>query len=276
VFQFLKISELNEAHRVASMAWGKFYRNVKTELTRHPLDRTSPQEMLKYSREEYDRLVETSPFVPRKVVDMFNYKFKKNIDFIKPEICDKIRGTQVFNISERERNELRLIIEGGGDLSKINEVQNQFTSFDSQADLQSPNKTFAEIEADIEKSKRELREKHTDLIYEIEDYINTYLKMNGHKPSQEEIKQIAKTLQGGRYSPGNDSLNTDELVDEIFGENTRSSPVFLSHLLKFQPYNQSNKPNINNYINSKPINAVLKKRELEPDIDTSTIADTDV
>ena len=39
VSQFLKISELNEAHRVASLSWGKFFRNIKTELSRHPLDR---------------------------------------------------------------------------------------------------------------------------------------------------------------------------------------------------------------------------------------------
>ena len=32
--QFLKISELNEAHRVASFSWGKFYRSIKTELAK--------------------------------------------------------------------------------------------------------------------------------------------------------------------------------------------------------------------------------------------------
>ena len=32
IHQFLKISELNESHRVSSIAWGKFHRNIKVEL----------------------------------------------------------------------------------------------------------------------------------------------------------------------------------------------------------------------------------------------------
>ena len=34
VQQFLKITELNEAHRVASISWDKFYRNIKVELAK--------------------------------------------------------------------------------------------------------------------------------------------------------------------------------------------------------------------------------------------------
>jgi hypothetical protein len=268
IFQFLKISELNEAHRVASMAWGKFYRNVKTELTRHPLDRTLPSEMLKYSRGEYDRLVETSPFIPRKVVDMFNYKFKKNIDFIKPEICDKIHGTQVFNISDRERNELRLMLEGGSPASAQNEM----------IYLEDPpqERTLADIEAEFERNNRELREKHSELISEIEDYVTTYLKMNGRKPTQEEIKQMAKTLNGGRNSPGNDSLDTDGLVDEIFGEKQgRHSPVAaaLAYASSVNLLGRRHQP-----LQQKPaqMSSLLKPRAIEPDIDTSTVGSSDV
>ena len=32
--QFLKIGELNEAHRVSSISWDKFYRNIKVELAK--------------------------------------------------------------------------------------------------------------------------------------------------------------------------------------------------------------------------------------------------
>lgn len=262
IFQFLKISELNEAHRVASVAWGKFYRNVKTELTRHPLDRTLPSEMLKYSRGEYDRLVETSPFIPRKVVDMFNYKFKKNIDFIKPEICDKIHGTQVFNISDRERNDLRIMLEGCS-------TQNEMIYLEDPPQ----ERTLADIEAEFERNNRELREKHSELIGEIEDYVTTYLKMNGRKPTQEEIKQMAKTLNGGRNSPGNDSLDTDGLVDEIFGEKQgRHSPVaaalaYASNLNLFGRRPHHHQPQMS---------SLLKPRAIEPDIDTSTVGSSDV
>ena len=33
IYQFLKISEINEGHRVALLSWGKFHRNLESELT---------------------------------------------------------------------------------------------------------------------------------------------------------------------------------------------------------------------------------------------------
>jgi hypothetical protein len=106
VYQFLKIAELNEGHRVSSLSWGKFYRNIKTELTRHPIDRMPPLEMIKISRDEYDRLVELSPFMPMAVIKEFNSKFNKNkhIDLTKPEICDELASTAVFELSDQERS----------------------------------------------------------------------------------------------------------------------------------------------------------------------------
>ena len=108
IYQFLKIAELNEGHRVSSLSWGKFYRNIKTELTRHPIDRIPPLEMIKISRDEYDRLVELSPFMPMAVIKEFNSKFNKNkhIDLTKPEICDELASTVVFELTDEERLKL--------------------------------------------------------------------------------------------------------------------------------------------------------------------------
>lgn len=106
IYQFLKIAELNEGHRVAALSWGKFYRNIKTELTRHPLDRMSPKELIKISRDEYDRLVELSPFIPLSIINEFNSKFKRKIDLTKPEICDELNTTDVFKLDQTERLKL--------------------------------------------------------------------------------------------------------------------------------------------------------------------------
>ena len=82
VSQFLKISEINEGHRVASIAWDKFYRNVKLELSKAPNERRNVGEMLKISKEEYDRLIETSPMVQDNIIKLFkasfNYKQMKD------------------------------------------------------------------------------------------------------------------------------------------------------------------------------------------------------
>ena len=71
VKQFLKISELNEAHRVSSLAWNKYYRNIRTELAQSPDERFPVNQMLKSSKDEFDRLMESSPSIPSYVVKQF-------------------------------------------------------------------------------------------------------------------------------------------------------------------------------------------------------------
>ena len=97
--QFLKITQLNEAHRVSSIAWDKFYRNIKIELTKHPNERIAVSHMLKMSKEEFDRLMETSPGIPDKIIAEFKRSFSKSTDYIqisKPEICDVLISTEKF------------------------------------------------------------------------------------------------------------------------------------------------------------------------------------
>jgi len=112
IAQFLKISELNEAHRVASIAWDKFYRNTKVELAKSPTERIPVMQMLKHAKEEFDRLMETSPTISDKIITAFKETFsepakkikgkiegeissrqKAYMDLVKPEICDTIEST---------------------------------------------------------------------------------------------------------------------------------------------------------------------------------------
>jgi hypothetical protein len=108
VSQFLKISEMNEGHRVASYSWGKYYRNIKTELAKHPLDRTNPADLIAMAKEEYDRLLELSPMIPKKIIIEFNRTFLKNNKISKPEICDIIIPTNIFNMSKEDRMNMAL------------------------------------------------------------------------------------------------------------------------------------------------------------------------
>jgi hypothetical protein len=62
--QFLKINELNEGHRVASVSWDKFYRRIKVELSKNPKERHPVREFFITATEEYDRLMEASPKIP--------------------------------------------------------------------------------------------------------------------------------------------------------------------------------------------------------------------
>ena len=139
--QFLKISELNEAHRVATIAWDKFYRNIKVELSKSPTERVPVSHILKHSKEEYDRLMETCPQISEDVVREFISKFSggkvregvsKDIsskqrafmELKKPEICDALESTRlsVFKhtkIGIRDNNSIK-------DVRLKNERINQF------------------------------------------------------------------------------------------------------------------------------------------------------
>jgi hypothetical protein len=96
--QFLKINELNEAHRVASISWDKFYRRVKVELSKHPAERQPVLEFFNRSTDEYDRLMEASPMIDEDILALFKKTFdgsftkeSTRLDFkeiSKPEICD--------------------------------------------------------------------------------------------------------------------------------------------------------------------------------------------
>ena len=72
---FLKVSESLEGHRVASVAWGKYYHNVKTELQKEPEDREDVVDFMKYAKMEYEKLVEQSPPIPPEIVT----RLKENV-----------------------------------------------------------------------------------------------------------------------------------------------------------------------------------------------------
>ena len=91
VQQYLKISELNESHRVSAISWDKFARNIRIELAKAPKERADAATFIKLSRQEFDRLMETSPAIPQNVIRQFDRTFsgKKNIVI---EMCAYMLG----------------------------------------------------------------------------------------------------------------------------------------------------------------------------------------
>jgi hypothetical protein len=87
IMQFLKINELMEGHRVASVQYGKISRTIRLELTLPLSERTlNGTNMIENMRAEYDRLIEQSPNVPKKMIDAFEREFPDDNAFFKPEI----------------------------------------------------------------------------------------------------------------------------------------------------------------------------------------------
>jgi len=87
IMQFLKINELMEGHRVASVQYGKLSRTIRLELTLPLAERTqNGTVMIENMRAEYDRLIEQSPNVPKQMIDAFEREFPDDNAFFKPEI----------------------------------------------------------------------------------------------------------------------------------------------------------------------------------------------
>ena len=109
--QFLKISELNEAHRVSSISWDKFYRKIRVELAKPPQERQMVHDFLKSCTEEFDRLMETSPNIDKSVIGLFDKTFNDSLNpekqrmfaqLKKPEICDALESIEMSLFKEDE------------------------------------------------------------------------------------------------------------------------------------------------------------------------------
>jgi hypothetical protein len=76
IYQFLKISEFMESHRISSINYGKLARTLTVELNLPVKDRNSGgAECVKVSRTEIDRLIEQSPAIPKNVLLSYESKF---------------------------------------------------------------------------------------------------------------------------------------------------------------------------------------------------------
>tara|TARA_B110000285_G_scaffold205087_2_gene242578 strand:- start:1033 stop:1935 length:903 start_codon:yes stop_codon:yes gene_type:complete len=102
--QFLKITELNEGHRVSSIHWDKFYRKIRVELSKPYDERQNVTDFLKNCTEEFDRLMETSPIIQNRIILSFQNTFSNTNDerkktmfakLKKPEICDSLESVEM-------------------------------------------------------------------------------------------------------------------------------------------------------------------------------------
>lgn len=191
--QFLKITQLNEAHRVSSIAWDKFYRNIKVEVAKHPQERMEVKQMVKLCKEEFDRLMETCPSIPEKIIQEFKLAFKESETFksvVKPEICDILIST--------------------------NEFRNQWYNDENK------NKV---IDEDLKQKKlKDIRSKKTQELNNkiVSDFIISFKNLNNRDPMESEIidnlkdkmnaKILEKIIEQNKIKVKNEEIGNDNNV----------------------------------------------------------------
>lgn len=178
IAQFLKINELNESHRVSSISWDKFYRNIKIELAKNPKERIPVSQMIKFSKEEFDRLMETSPIIQNDIISRFNKTFKEKQSFNdirKPEICDDLVSTDTFrfiakSVSPEQSSRLHKVVLKAKDMKKkINMIQDFYDKF---KDIQGRPPTKEEIMDSIQHEYKDLKNmKENEISYAVEKFL---------------------------------------------------------------------------------------------------------
>ena len=190
--QYLKIAELNEAHRVSAIAWDKYARNIRIELSKAPDERPSAGLFLKYNREEFDRLMETSPSIPDSIIKEFKKKFinstdkniKKRVEKLKlPDICDilvsaeETRHHWFKDLEEREKSQL--------------EKQAEEDILTRQRILREKEQEMHDIEKDLDTKAETISQQEQETIAKyidlIDEYRRAFEETNGRGPTKNEI-----------------------------------------------------------------------------------------
>jgi len=97
---FFRFAQNSEAHRVAAIQWGKFNRVISAELAQKPNDRMDSLDFINLCKQDLDRLIEQSPQIPDNVILKFDKEFNDTVDLKKPDICNGLEHTTIYDNSK--------------------------------------------------------------------------------------------------------------------------------------------------------------------------------
>lgn len=116
IAQFLRVSELLEGHRAASIAYSKLSRNIAVELSLPSDERSMPGiDYIKQCRSDIDRLIEQSPPIPPEILNTFDKNILQDpsgdeILFSVPPIL-KLEPVNVFRTEIDEEQRIKKAME---------------------------------------------------------------------------------------------------------------------------------------------------------------------
>ena len=87
---FFRYAQQSELNLTATRDWAKLHRNIKIELSIERKYRKPAVEFVRSARQEYERLLNSRPVIPSKILEDFKRQYRHS-DVIKPEVLDKIR-----------------------------------------------------------------------------------------------------------------------------------------------------------------------------------------
>ena len=178
VQQYLKISELNEAHRVSAISWDKFARNIRIELSKSPSERMDAGHFIKISRQEFDRLMETSPAVSSKIIKDFEISFQGKPGSIERKRFEELKKPDICNI-----------------IVTANEYRHPWYLKNTSAIIEK----IEEDEKEKKKKEFELQIQEATIKYKneiklIDDYVNKFKTIYNREPIDDEVLRHGEEL----------------------------------------------------------------------------------
>ena len=85
-----------EGHRIASIQYSRLYRFLSIEMSLPRGERLEPSNLLKQTKDTYDRLQEISPLLPAGILREFRKKYDKETDISKPEEANGLEKVIVY------------------------------------------------------------------------------------------------------------------------------------------------------------------------------------
>lgn len=88
-----------EQHRISSIQYSRLFRFLMVEMGLPRNERMTPSDLLKYTKEAYDRLQEISPLVPDEIINKNKKKFEKYDSIALPEEMNGLVKVVIQNVS---------------------------------------------------------------------------------------------------------------------------------------------------------------------------------
>ena len=85
-----------EGHRIASIQYSRLFRFLSIEMSLPRNERLMPSDLLKQTKDTYDRLQEISPLLPAGILREFKRKYDKETDISKPEETNGLEKVIVY------------------------------------------------------------------------------------------------------------------------------------------------------------------------------------
>ena len=98
--QFYNADDKASEHKLVSKQYSNYYRTIKLQLSLKRKDRTPASEFVKWSYKEYEKLVNESPALKERTIEIF----KNRLASIKSNVPDICENELIININGRDLN----------------------------------------------------------------------------------------------------------------------------------------------------------------------------